>query len=213
MTILGDKIKSASQIQSIIKRTAYQIYENNIEQKELDEKRQSLLSFIDQGSLICVQNTSAVQASLDHMFTLAEKSYAALSGEITRLQPEALFVDGKLFVQGLAVHKQVHFTSETKDNVVVFECQPQPRFQRKFDWFVTHLNENTEKQGVNHVFCASDAQKKRLVQIIEELAPETSFHCWVAPLFQGFVDEDENIVCYTDHQLFEIYHRVRLKNG
>ncbi len=185
----------------------------NIEQKELDEKRQSLLSFIDQGSLICVQNTSAVQASLDHMFTLAEKSYAALSGEITRLQPEALFVDGKLFVQGLAVHKQVHFTSETKDNVVVFECQPQPRFQRKFDWFVTHLNENTEKQGVNHVFCASDAQKKRLVQIIEELAPETSFHCWVAPLFQGFVDEDENIVCYTDHQLFERYHRFRLKNG
>ena len=35
MTILGDKIKSAAQIQSIIKRIAYQIYENNIEQKEL----------------------------------------------------------------------------------------------------------------------------------------------------------------------------------
>mgnify|MGYP001159485710 FL=1 len=35
MTMLGDKIKSAAQIQSIIKRIAYQIYENNIEQKEL----------------------------------------------------------------------------------------------------------------------------------------------------------------------------------
>ena len=33
--MLGDKIKSAAQIQSIIKRIAYQIYENNIEQKEL----------------------------------------------------------------------------------------------------------------------------------------------------------------------------------
>jgi hypothetical protein len=52
----------------------------NIEQKEIDEKRQSLLSFIDEGSLICVQNASAIQASLDHLFAHAEKSYAALSG-------------------------------------------------------------------------------------------------------------------------------------
>jgi transcription-repair coupling factor (superfamily II helicase) len=132
----------------------------NIEQKEIDEKRQSLLSFIDEGSLICVQNASAIQASLDHLFAHAEKSYAALSGEIKRLQPDALFVDGELFTQGLAVHKQVYFTSETKDNVVVFECHPQPRFQRKFDWFVTHLNENTEKQGVNHVFFFFLSKKK-----------------------------------------------------
>ena len=166
----------------------------NIEQKELDEKRQSLLSFIERESMICVQNISAIQTSLDHLYAHAEKSYAALSGEIKRLQPDALFMNGILFEQNLAVHKQVHFTLTTKDNAVVFKCQPQPHFQRKFDWFVTHLNENTEKQVVNHVFCASEAQKKRLVQIVEELAPETSFHCWVAPLFQGFVDDDEHIV-------------------
>ena len=185
----------------------------NIEQKEIDEKRQSLLSFIDKESLICLQNMEVIQSSLDDLYASAEKSYAALSGEIKRLQPVALFVDGKQFEHDLAVHKQVHFTSKTKENVVVFECQPQPRFQRKFDWFVNHLNENTEKQLINHIFCSSDAQKKRLVQIVEELAPETSFHCWVTPLFQGFIDIDENIACYTDHQLFERYHRFRLKNG
>jgi transcription-repair coupling factor (superfamily II helicase) len=208
-TIRSFDVSSQRSTQALI---AIQILAN-IEQKEIDEKRQSLLSFIDKESLICLQNMDAIQSSLDHLYANAEKSYAALSGEIKRLQPLALFVDGKQFERDLAVHKQVHFTSKTKENVVVFECQPQPRFQRKFDWFVNHLNENTEKQLINHVFCASDAQKKRLVQIVEELAPETSFHCWVAPLFQGFIDIDENIVCYTDHQLFERYHRFRLKNG
>jgi transcription-repair coupling factor (superfamily II helicase) len=208
-TIRSFDVSSQRSTQALI---AIQILAN-IEQKEIDEKRQSLLSFIDKESLICLQNMDAIQSSLDHLYANAEKSYAALSGEIKRLQPLALFVDGKQFEHDLAVHKQVHFTSKTKENVVVFECQPQPRFQRKFDWFVNHLNENTEKQLINHVFCASDAQKKRLVQIVEELAPETSFHCWVAPLFQGFIDTDENIVCYTDHQLFERYHRFRLKNG
>ena len=60
----------------------------NIEQKELDEKRQSLLSFIERESMICVQNVSAIQTSLDHLYAHAEKSYAALSGEIKRLQPD-----------------------------------------------------------------------------------------------------------------------------
>ncbi len=208
-TIRSFDVSSQRSTQALI---AVQILAN-IEQKKINEKRQSLLSFIEKGSLICLQNMDTIQSSLDHLYANAEKSYVALSGQIKRLQPEALLVDGKQFEYDLAVHKQVHFTSKTKENVVVFECQPQPRFQRRFDWFVNQLNENTEKQLINHVFCASDAQKKRLVQIVEELTPETSFHCWVAPLFQGFIDIDENIVCYTDHQLFERYHRFRLKNG
>ena len=208
-TIRSFDVSSQRSTQALI---AIQILAN-IEQKEINEQRQSLLSFIDKGSLICLQNMDTIQSSLDHLYANAEKSYVALSSQIKRLQPEALLVDGKQFEYDLAVLKQVHFTSKTMENVVVFECQPQPRFQRRFDWFVNQLNENTEKQLINHVFCASDAQKKRLVQIVEELAPETSFHCWVAPLFKGFIDIDENIVCYTDHQLFERYHRFRLKNG
>ena len=208
-TIRSFDVSSQRSTQALI---AIQILAN-IEQKEINEQRQSLLSFIDKGSLICLQNMDTIQSSLDHLYANAEKSYVALSSQIKRLQPEALLVDGKQFEYDLAVLKQVHFTSKTMENVVVFECQPQPRFQRRFDWFVNQLNENTEKQLINHVFCASDAQKKRLVQIVEELTPETSFHCWVAPLFQGFIDIDENIVCYTDHQLFERYHRFRLKNG
>ena len=35
----------------------------------------------------------------------------------------------------------------------------------------------------------------------------------VFPLHQGFIDTDEKIVCYTDHQIFERYHKFRLKNG
>ncbi len=185
----------------------------NIEQKEVDEERQSLLSFISENSVVCVQNATVITASLEKLFAYAETSYANLSGEIKRLEPHALFVDGTLFHHDLGSHKQVHFTTEIKENNIVFNCQPQPYFQRKFDWFVEHLNENAENQRTNHIFCASEAQKKRLVQIVEELAPETSFYCWVAPLYQGFIDEDENIICYTDHQLFERYHRFRLKNG
>ena len=32
-------------------------------------------------------------------------------------------------------------------------------------------------------------------------------------LYQGFVDVDTKLVCYTDHQIFERYHKFKLKNG
>jgi hypothetical protein len=33
------------------------------------------------------------------------------------------------------------------------------------------------------------------------------------PLYQGFIDEENQITCYTDHQIFERYHKFNIKNG
>ena len=185
----------------------------NIEQKEQKEARQSFLSFVRSETLFCVQNQSVICAELNALFKHAENAYQKLSGEIKRLPPEELFIDGKTFSNALISVPTVHFSASDQEASLVFSCQPQPHFKRKFDWFAEHLAENTAKQRTNHIFCATETQKERLIQIIQELSPETPFQCWVAPLYQGFVDEDENIVCYTDHQLFERYHKFRLKNG
>jgi transcription-repair coupling factor (superfamily II helicase) len=33
----------------------------------------------------------------------------------------------------------------------------------------------------------------------------------VLPLYQGFIDEENQITCYTDHQIFERYHKFNIK--
>jgi transcription-repair coupling factor (superfamily II helicase) len=185
----------------------------NIEQKEEKEARQSILSFLQDDVLVCVQNESLVVAELDKLFAHAQKTHQTIEGEIRRLPPEDIFISGNNFSTELKSKTCVHFAPSEANTSLHFNCQPQPHFQRKFDWFAEHLAENTAQQRTNHIFCASETQKERLSQIIEEVAPETPFQCWVAPLYQGFVDEDENVVCYTDHQLFERYHKFRLKNG
>lgn len=185
----------------------------NIEQKEQKEARQSLLAFVAKDTLFCVQNQSVICAELDALFKHAENAYQDLSGEIKRLPPKKLFINSDVFSKELVSFPSVHFSTSAQEATLKFSCQPQPHFKRKFDWFAEHLGENTEIERTNHIFCASETQKERLTQIIQEIAPKTPFHCWVVPLYQGFVDEDENIVCYTDHQLFERYHKFRLKNG
>ena len=75
------------------------------------------------------------------------------------------------------------------------------------------MNDNHASEIRNYIFCSSNSQKERLTKIINELSDNTKFECIVNPLYQGFIDKDENLSCYTDHQLFERYHKFRLKNG
>ena len=185
----------------------------NIEEKEGDHQRQSLLSFLEKDALLCVQEQQAAAATLDKLFQFAQESFAKLNGGIKRLSPGELFVDGSSFVEELSKRKHILFSNNSKEASVVFDCQPQPHFKRKFDWLASHLTEHTAQKQANHIFCASTTQKERLEQILEELAPDARVHLWVAPLYRGFIDADEGIRCYTDHQLFERYHKFRLKNG
>jgi transcription-repair coupling factor (superfamily II helicase) len=81
------------------------------------------------------------------------------------------------------------------------------------------LSENHFNGFKNYLFCSNDAQAKRFHDIFETLDEANSenvrkqYHTIVMPLYQGFIDEENQITCYTDHQIFERYHKFNIKNG
>ena len=97
--------------------------------------------------------------------------------------------------------------------VIEFETRPQPSFNKKFDLLIENLNEYRQNNYDNYIFCATPQQAKRLHDIFEEVAGDVHYKTIVLPLFQGFIDDQLKIVCYTDHQIFERYHKFHLKNG
>src|SRR5690606_21524481 len=54
---------------------------------------------------------------------------------------------------------------------------------------------------------------KRFHDIFGEVGRKVPYHTVVFPIYQGFVDKEQKLCCYTDHQIFERYHRFHLKNG
>ena len=104
---------------------------------------------------------------------------------------------------------------------ILFNTKPQPSFNKKFDLLIENLNDNRDAGYTNYIFCATDQQAKRFHDIFDsenELSAraesrEVHYKTIVFPLYQGFIDNDLKIVCYTDHQIFERYHKFHLKNG
>ena len=89
---------------------------------------------------------------------------------------------------------------------------PQPAFNKKFDLLVSHLNKNKEQDYENILFCSNKQQAKRFNDIFEDMEEKVSYKTEVLAIYMGFEDFEAKIACFSDHQIFERYHKYRLKS-
>lgn len=96
--------------------------------------------------------------------------------------------------------------------MISFKQSPQPAFNKQFDLLIDYLNKNHEKGYQNSLFCSHEQQAKRFHDIFEEQKETVHYSTHVLPLYQGFEDLEVHWACFTDHQIFERYHKFKLKS-
>ncbi|WP_149274461.1 transcription-repair coupling factor [Pareuzebyella sediminis] len=186
----------------------------NVADKFIHEKRQGFLDYIASDTIIFSKNTDLLFARLDDFFKKAEEAFDKLSKELKHAEPEELFLNSKALRQQLFTFQLCSQTSSSSDALsIVFNTKPQPAFNKKFDLLIANLNGHKSKGYTNYIFCASEQQAKRFQAIFEDANEHVHYETLVLPLYQGFIDDDLKLVCYTDHQIFERYHKFHLKNG
>jgi len=193
----------------------------NIENKTLKESRESFLKYISDKTLVFSKNNDLLTGSLDLFFKKAEEAFNNLSEEIKHAKPVDLFCDGAFIKKQLLDFSLVNFGNEKNlekfhignKKEVTFNTLPQPSFNKQFHLLIENLNEYHKAGFTNYIFCANEQQANRFHDIFEDAETEVHFETIVFPLYQGFVDVHTKLVCYTDHQIFERYHKFKLKNG
>ncbi|WP_222983026.1 transcription-repair coupling factor [Flagellimonas meishanensis] len=192
----------------------------NVENKFLQESRESFLKYISSKTVVFAKNPFLIYDRIDSFFAKAEESFTKLSKEIKHAEPKELFVDSALLKSQLQDFLLVEIgalSGETLKQVrgdeIIFNTKPQPAFNKKFDLLIENLNENREAGFKNYIFCSTEQQAQRFHDIFDEVDQTVHYKTIVFPLYQGFIDQDLKLACYTDHQIFERYHRFHLKNG
>jgi transcription-repair coupling factor (superfamily II helicase) len=194
----------------------------NVENKVFQENRESFLDYISEQTVVFIQNTEDLLSQLDKQFARAEEAFEKLSKDIKHATPEQLFLDQKAFVKRALDFSIVEWSSKAifrTTKKFEFHIQPQPSFNKQFDLLLNNLSENHFNGYKNYLFCSNEAQAKRFHDIFESLDEANSenirkqYNTIVLPMYQGFIDEENQISCYTDHQIFERYHKFSIKNG
>lgn len=194
----------------------------NVENKVFQENRESFLDYISEKTVIFIQNTEDLFSQLDKQFARAEEAFEKLSKDIKHATPEQLFLNQSAFIKGALDFSIVELSTRPIFKIakkIEFYIQPQPSFNKQFDLLLNNLSENHFNGYKNYLFCSNENQAKRFHDIFETLDEANSenirkqYNTIVFPLYQGFIDEENQISCYTDHQIFERYHKFSIKNG
>jgi transcription-repair coupling factor (superfamily II helicase) len=194
----------------------------NVENKFLDENRETFLNYINDKTVIFIQNSELVCNQLDKLFEKAIEAFDKLSKDIKHAKPEEIFVNQEQFLK-----QAVHFNIVELNNIALFKTtkefefhiQPQPSFNKQFDLLLNNLSENHSNGIKNYLFCSNQNQANRFHDIFEDLDEENhesvikQYKTVVLSIYQGFIDEELQIACYTDHQIFERYHKFNIKSN
>lgn len=188
----------------------------NVENKFLEEERQSFFNYILPNTVVFVSNMELLSSRIQDLYQKANSTFAELSKEIKHAPPEELFSDGTLIVAALKKFTTVELHSwkdQEQEEQVRFNTSPQPSFNKQFELLIENLNDNHQNGFTNYIYCSSEQQAKRFKDIFADIGKQVYYQTIVGTLYQGFIDHDLKIACYTDHQLFERYHKFYLKNG
>ena len=184
-----------------------------------EEKALMLNYFNSKNSFLFFEDAQYSLDVFDKKFETATKAYQQYAGEIKQIAPD------KLYSQAHELKEQIkEFTcfefgvrailSKEKIN---FNQRPQPSFNKNFDLLIANLKENKAKGYENYFLTDNVKQADRLISIFNDLLAkehrtyDSLIDYLQLDIHEGFIDDEFKIAVYTDHQIFERYHRFKLK--
>ena len=93
-----------------------------------------------------------------------------------------------------------------------FDTLPQPTFNKNFDLLIDDLQSHIREGYKIYILADQVKQTDRLRAIFEDKESGIRFIPVNQTLHEGFIDNQAKICCYTDHQIFDRYHRVSLRS-
>lgn len=195
----------------------------NINEKLLSESRESFLESINRETIIWNFNIEGCREQIDHYFNKASEAYSEKNNSLIRpLQPDELFINGRSWSEKAGRFKTVEFNAQkinSHGETVAFDFLPQPSFNKNFELFIEKLKENVSAGYSNYLFADTQKQAERIFSIIEDITArqgkkfsQEEVFTVLFSLHEGFIDQENKIAFYTDHQLFNRYHRFKLKD-
>ncbi|MES2800819.1 MAG: transcription-repair coupling factor [Bacteroidota bacterium] len=176
----------------------------------------SFFSFLGSTATVWISSVDQLQTVLDKEYEKALKTFNGLPNTVKHTIPDDLYLhptEGFKELQKFPILEWGPDYQLKADAIFSFDFQPQPSFNKNFDLLKADLIQRSENGSTNLIFSNQPRQIERLYQIFEDIGGGVEFQPMTFSLHEGFISPSLKLTCYTDHQLFERFHRFRLKEG
>jgi len=193
----------------------------NVQSKFLTESNISLLEYVEPDTQVWIKDVQFTLDIIQSGYKKATALWKALSADEKNqnqdwIDPKFSFTDEKLIADQLhdfplvEFGKQFFYQTDLKFN---FEMRPQPSFNKDFSLLIHNFKANEAEKIENFILTDSARQVERLYAILDDLDKTVKFTPISISIREGFVDREQKLACYTDHQIFDRYYKYKLKKG
>ena len=188
----------------------------NINNQFKDAERVSLLRVLPSEVQIWLTNETFLLDRLQHCFemvTSVVEAFVEDDREINKpviIRPAEIMSDlgdcNKVFLEEPS-------TTFAINQIIEYDSKPQPSFNKNFTLLIEDLQRLQEKSYVNYLFTDNARQVQRFASIFEDLEAKIIWHPILVSIDKGFIDPYHKISCYTDHQVFQRFHKYNMRRG
>lgn len=205
----------------------------------LTTERVSFLNFLPSNSAMVYKDFAYIRDVIAHVYdesyskqAITEQLEGATEIEqkqiIDELNKEKTLLSPSRFAQQAATFRTIEFgihagktsssalQKETKYDIIKFKITPQPLFHKNFDLLVDSLDDYILQGYKLYILADSDKQNQRLKDIFADMDSQKAKSIVFEPvnktLHEGFADDDLKCCFFTDHQIFDRYHKYNLKS-
>lgn len=192
----------------------------DVQTRLFKEERQSFIEFLPPGSRLWFKDLAMTFDVLSKSFEEASYNFDVLTdragSDKIALKPEQLFEQSSNFRKTLHQFQTIEFGSRfyfPRDEYRSFQftSSAQPPFKKDFERLAADLEKHQKKGFKNFVAAEFPRQTDRLREIFSEIHPDLQFVALECGLRAGFLETESKVLVYTDHQIFERFHRYKQK--
>ena len=183
------------------------------------------LSFLPEDAMLVAKDFLYVHDAIERTYqegfsqqALTERLESATEMEAQairmEMQKEVQLVTGQQFARDMSGFRRIeigHRPTGVPDATVTFHISPQPQFHKNFDLLQQSLEQYLADGYRLCILADSKKQLDRLHDIFAEKG-SVSFEPVEKTLHEGFADDDQKLCVFTDHQIFDRFHKYNLRS-
>ena len=190
------------------------------------EDKVPFLSFVPKEVVLVTKDFLYVRDAIDRAYQEGFSSQARMeqleqATEVERheieqqMRKESQLITGAQFMTDAETFRRIDFghrPSSQPDVTLCFHISVQPLFHKNFDLLTQSFEDYLSKGYQLYILADSQKQNERLREIFEEKAKGIVFTPVEKTLHEGFADDDLLVCFFTDHQIFDRFHKYNLKS-
>jgi len=193
----------------------------NTQNRDLNEKHISIFEYLGNNTTLWFTDLPFTIDKVNDEYKKSLEIFEQLESTINQLPPQDLFVSEQELIRNISSHPCVELSNNAFLNNSVkldFDTQAQPSFNKNFDLFYQTIVDLIQRDFAITITSDNPKQLQRIESIISDMSLDKSEGKPVCNYIQlsiheGFIDNDNRVALFTDHQIFDRYHRFSLRDG